>query len=94
MRAHTPRLVLDCLSEPLREECPASSSREQIVDPLSSLFPRKLAAKRSGNDGAVSYRLEGRAFVKLFSATPRLLSSSFRATDIDLVFARVRFAII
>lgn len=37
----------------------------------------------------MSFRLEGRAFNKLFASTPGVFSSSFRATDVDLVFARV-----
>lgn len=53
---------------------------------------RKIAVKRSsGGEGSGSFRLEGRAFNKLFASTPGVFSSSFRATDVDLVFARVRW---
>lgn len=54
------------------------------------MHPRKIAVKRSsGGEGSGSFRLEGRAFNKLFASTPGVLSSSFHATDVDLVFARV-----
>ncbi|CAB1111112.1 unnamed protein product [Ectocarpus sp. CCAP 1310/34] len=51
---------------------------------------RKIAVKRSGEEGSGSFRLEGRAFNKLFASTPGMFSSSFLATDVDLVFARVK----
>lgn len=50
---------------------------------------RKIAVKRSGEGGSGAFRLEGRAFNKLFANTPGVFSSLFHATDVDLVFARV-----
>lgn len=67
----------------------------QKNDPMKNVyaplvFARNLAAKRGVEDGTASSRLEGRAFAKIFSETPGLLNSSFRAADVDLIFAKVR----
>ncbi|CAM9470017.1 unnamed protein product, partial [Ectocarpus fasciculatus] len=59
-------------------------------DGVTQLIFRKIAVKRSGEEGSGSFRLEGRAFNKLFASTPGVFSSSFLATDVDLVFARVK----
>lgn len=45
--------------------------------------------RSSGREGSETFRLEGRAFNRLFASTPGVFSASFRATDVDLVFARV-----
>ncbi|CAM9440116.1 unnamed protein product [Ectocarpus sp. 6 AP-2014] len=59
-------------------------------DGVTQFIFRKIAVKRSGEEGSGSFRLEGRAFNKLFASTPGVFSSSFLATDVDLVFARVK----
>eukprot|EP00752_Nemacystus_decipiens_P002143 g2042.t1 len=60
-------------------------------DGVTQFIFRKIAVKRSsGREGSESFRLEGRAFNKLFASTPGAFSASFRATDVDLVFARVK----
>ncbi|CAM9227337.1 unnamed protein product, partial [Laminaria digitata] len=59
-------------------------------DGVTQFIFRKLAVKRSGETGSRSFRLEGRAFTKLLAGVPGLCTSSFRATDIDLIFARVK----
>ncbi|CAN0081825.1 unnamed protein product [Scytosiphon promiscuus] len=69
------------------EGASASSCRG---DGVTQFIFRKLAAKRSGEEGSGSFRLEGRAFAKLFASTPGVFTSSFHATDIDLIFARVK----
>ncbi|CAM9276018.1 unnamed protein product [Ectocarpus sp. 12 AP-2014] len=59
-------------------------------DGVTQFIFRKIAVKRSGEEGSGSFRLEGRAFNKLFASTPGVCNSSFLATDVDLVFARVK----
>lgn len=57
--------------------------------PPPSWYTRKIAVKRSGDERSKSFRLEGRMLTKLFANTPGVFSSSFDATDVDLIFARV-----